>query len=64
MGARICSRSDDEAVLEMIDLRARGFSSGEIGRLFGLRPEAVRTRTDRVRRDDISHDPAAEAFWT
>ena len=59
----------DKIILQMLELRQRKYTSKAIGRAFGgLRPEYVRTVTNRVRDKDLAFSKGADRayakrFW-
>ena len=64
----IPTRKDDERLLEWLDMRHAGFSSGEVGRLHNVTDSRVRVATQRVLEHDLlwSGEPEADvmgAYW-
>jgi hypothetical protein len=62
-------RAADETILAILAMRHRGYTSQAIGRAFGnLKPEYVRTVTNRICNDDLSFSKGvdrayAKRFW-
>jgi hypothetical protein len=43
----------DQQLLDILDLRTKGKTTGEIGSIMGLRPERIRVASNRVKSDDV-----------
>ena len=62
-------RAADEVILGILAMRHRGYTSKRIAEMFGnLRPEYVRTVTNRICNDDLSFSKGADRayakkFW-
>lgn len=53
-------RSEDEVLLDMLDMRVAGKGYGTIAKALGLRPHQVRDQSKKIRLDDMAeHDPRA-----
>jgi hypothetical protein len=55
MPGREKTREDDERELEMMSLRSLLYRSKDIAAKFGMRPEALRTVTNRIRDAHAEH---------
>jgi len=51
MSLQMIPRKEDDTLLQWLQLRDEGFSTGQIARKFGVTPGRVRTATNRVQRD-------------
>lgn len=61
----VSDRSDDERLLLMLQMRARGFSSRQVGECVGRECSHVRTATNRVRAaDEACEGRKLEGYWT
>lgn len=57
------TRADDERELALLDLRAAGYTSGEIGAHLGVKSERVRVLTNRIRDDHADLTGESVSGW-